>query len=1168
VSSIDLSLFGPVLRAEWFQQFREKARDEASRQALTGLVEGSRALTLTLFARTTDRRMVLVVPDDVALETYHRDIEALTTMLGGERHRIVSLPAMDADPYDLIPPHPEVAKDRVVALGRLARGEVDVLLIPARALVGWLPSPDELSSRIRVVHKGDELPPDRFVLEALSSGYRRVETVSGPGEFSRRGGIIDVFSPNAEEPVRFELFGDTVDSIRAFDTDHQRSTGELAEAVIGPAVESPPSDDAIARLASYLEGGIERARDRQASVRVYRERLEQLQTQGYLPGIEALAGITAARPVTIFEHAAGMMTVVDEPEKVAEEIDRAFADAAATYEESGDRILPPPARLLVEPARIRDRLKNAPLLLYELEGEQKAASPDRDAIHVPTRTPRSYAGNVHDFVQDLRASRSEGARVVCVMRADGSAERLGEILQEYHLEAALSIHEDAPAVGPASHGGLFVVVGGLRAGFEIPGQAFVVLTEREIFGKEKKGAERKSRAWAAFVSDFRDLKEGGNVVHVDHGIARYAGLGRPKGGSLNRDFMVLEFSGGDRLFVPVDRLDLVQKYSGSGDAKPTLDKLGGSGWERVKTRVRKSVQNMARELLELYARRKNTRGHAFSADTAWQTELESAFPYDLTPDQERAVRETKEDMERSLPMDRLLVGDVGFGKTEVAVRAAFKAVMDGFQVAVLAPTTVLAAQHHRTFVDRYAPFPVRVEVISRFRSPSEVKKVLKDVETGDVDVLIGTHRLLSKDVRFRRLGLLVVDEEQRFGVAHKEKLKKLSLGVDVIAMTATPIPRTLQMSLAGVRDLSVIETPPPGRTAIHTSLLPFKKNVIAQAIRTEVRRGGQVFFVHNRIDTLPSVVRMVGEMVPEARVVMGHGKLAERQLETVMMKFVQHEADVLVTTTIIENGLDIPRANTIVVNRADRFGLAQLYQLRGRVGRSEQRAYAFFIVPGRDTMTDEVRKRLRALQEFSELGAGFRLAAADLEIRGAGEFLGSKQHGHIAALGFDLYCQMLERAVQELKGEPVEERQPAGLHLGIDIKIPESYIGEAGERLALYKRLALAAAEADVDRLQSEIEDRYGHLAAAGLHLFDMARLRLVAERAGVKSVDVAEGKLQIRFHEKSPVEPARIVDMVAREKGSMTPSGMLLLPAPPKVSDRITTVHTILTHLLGKTAA
>ena len=478
---------------------------------------------------------------------------------------------------------------------------------------------------------------------------------------------------------------------------------------------------------------------------------------------------------------------------------------------------------------------------------------------------------------------------------------------------------------------------------------------------------------------------------------------------------------------------------------------------------------------------------------------------------------------------------------------------------------MLAHQHFGTFRDRFAAFPVKVEMVSRFRSAAEIRKILQSVEVGEVDVLIGTHRLLSRDVHFRRLGLLVIDEEQRFGVAHKERLKKMSVGIDVLSMTATPIPRTLQMSMAGVRDLSIIETPPPGRMAIQSFMVPFRKNVLAQAIRQEMRREGQVFVVHDRVDTLPTLVKTVQEMVPEARIVMAHGQMAERKLEDVMLRFVNYEADVLATTTIIENGLDIPRANTIIVNHADRFGLAQLYQLRGRVGRSEHRAYAFFIVPSREAFRDDARRRLRALQEFSELGAGFRLAAADLEIRGAGELLGSRQHGHIAALGFDLYCQMLEHAVQELRGEPVTERPPATLHLGVDIKIPESYVADTGERLAHYKRLAVARDDDRIDRLQAETEDRYGHLPPAARRLFDMARLRLVAERSGVRSVDVADGKLQIRFHERPPVEPALIVEMVGREGGTFTPSGMLLLPAPERASGRIAAAQRVLERLLSE---
>jgi transcription-repair coupling factor (superfamily II helicase) len=1141
----DLTLWSPILDAPFFRDVERALQAEGKGVCLGGLVEGSRAVVLSLLAARTGRPMMLVVPDDAALDAYRRDLSAAATLLGRDPERIVMLPALDADPYDGIPPHPEVVRERVVALGRLFRRELDVLILPVRALLHWLPSPEEWAARTRTIESGDELPPDRFVLESMATGYKRVDTVSSPGEISRRGGIVDIFPPDAPEPVRIELFGDFVDSLRSFDTDHQRSTGPLERAVVGPATENPPTDDALRRLSDYLENAAREANEGGGSPREFRRRIDILEREGYWPGIEALAGICAREPALTLDYATGMTLVVDEPRRTDDELIRAAHDLRVSYEQSGDRVFPPPEKLFPDPRRVRGRLEQAALYLQELIGDAPASAAWE--TQVASRTARSYSGRIGELVEDLREERREGHRVLCVMRTQGSAERLGEILTEYDL---------------ASDGGLRILIAGLRTGFELPDQRLTVLSEREVFGEERKTTERKRRRSAAFFSDFRDLKEGDAVVHVDHGVAIYSGLGRPKGGSLNRDFMVLAFAAGDRLFVPIDRLDLVQKYRGVAGAKPTLDRLGGVSWERIKKKVRKSVESMARQLLELYARRRAARARPFGPDGDWQKELEDAFPFELTPDQQTALKDVKQDMESERPMDRLLVGDVGFGKTEVAVRAAFKAVMDGRQVALLAPTTVLAFQHFETFRNRYAPFPVKVEMVSRFRRPHEIREVIEKVATGEVDVLIGTHRLLSKDVSFHKLGLLVVDEEQRFGVAHKERLKQMSVGIDVLAMTATPIPRTLQMSLAGVRDLSIIQTPPPGRMAIQTYLIPFRKNVIAQAIRQELRRDGQVFVVHNRVETLPAITRAIRELVPEARIVMAHGQMAERQLEDVMLRFVRYDADILVTTTIIENGLDIPRTNTILVNRADRFGLAQLYQLRGRVGRSAQHAYAYFLIPSRETLSDPARKRLRALQEFSELGAGFRLAAADLEIRGAGEFLGTRQHGHISALGFDLYCQMLERAVNELQGEPVDERPPPNLHLGVDIKLPDSYMSDAGDRLALYKRLAGLREAAEVDRVQGETEDRYGHLPPAGRNLFDLTRLRLAGQAVGVRGVDVVDAKLQIRFHQDSPVPADRIVEVVTEQSGNLTPSGMMVLPAPDRAGDRLGSIRAVLERL------
>ncbi len=1134
----DPSLAASLVAAPAFIAIESALAAGKDRVAASGLIGPARAAVLTLLAARTKRKFMLVVHDDAALMAWQRDLVALANLLGRDPRGVVVFPALACDPYNDIPPHPEVERERVRALGRLLRNDLDVLLVPASALLSWLASPAELRASSRAVVAGDTLAPERFLLDSLRAGYRRVDTVQGPGEISRRGGIVDVFPPEADEPVRIELFGDTVESLRSFDPDHQRSTGSVAEALIGPAAENPATDAAVSRLAAFLEAGLRQAREEDGAVSEFRAKLDALRSAGHLPGFEALAALTSAEPSTVFDYARGFALVVDEPERVEEELVRSGYELRASHEASGDRVLPRPSVLFVPETNALAALRESVLAFRELDAGELGA----EVLHVAwsSRRARSFAGRVADFAAALREARTRGEKILCVLRAPGSATRLAELLAGYELDATIA-------------------VAGLREGFEFAEPRVSVYSEREIFGEERHAPERKSGSRTAFLTDFRDLKVGDLVVHVDHGIGRYAGLGRPKGGSVNRDFMILEFLGGDRLFVPTDRLDLVQKYSGVSGHHPILDKLGGGSWEKVKSRVRKSVESMAKELLELYARRRAATGHAFAADGPWQAELEAAFPFELTVDQERAVREVKEDLEQAKPMDRLLVGDVGFGKTEVAVRAAFKVVMDGKQVALLAPTTVLAAQHFETIKERFAPFPAKLEMVSRFRTAADTRRVLRDLAAGELDLVVGTHRLLSKDVAFKNLGLLVVDEEQRFGVAAKERLKQLSIGIDVLSMTATPIPRSLQMSLAGVRDLSIIETPPPGRSAIQTYLMPFRKNVLAQAIRQEMRREGQVFFVHNRVETIPAVVRALLELVPEARVVVAHGQMPERELERVMLRFTRGEADVLVTTTLIENGLDIPRANTIIVNRADRLGLAQLYQLRGRVGRSAQHAYAYFLIPGRSLLSETAHRRLKALQEFSELGSGFRLAAADLEIRGAGEFLGSRQHGHIASLGFDLYCTMLEHAVAALKGEPTEERPPVSLHLAVDIKLPESYMHDVGDRLALYKRLSVARDAAQVDRLLTETEDRWGHLPLPGRNLFDLARLRLAAERAGVKSVDIVDTKLQVRFDEKTAVDPSRLIELVARRRGAMTPSGVVTLPAPDNRGERITAVREIL---------
>ena len=761
-----------------------------------------------------------------------------------------------------------------------------------------------------------------------------------------------------------------------------------------------------------------------------------------------------------------------------------------------------------------------------------------------------FHGRLADWASEIRAARAAGETVLFVAATPGRAERVVELLKDYELLAVPVFvdprHRDnLQARGEMVHGASVLVATGLLSrGFRLPAAALRIFAETDVFEEERRPSERRRAAARTFLSDFRDLKVGDHVVHVDHGIGVFVGLKQiavdPYGGP-TQEFLELRYAGEDKLFVPVERLDLLQKYTGAG--RPALDRLGGTTWEKAKTRVKKAMRDMAEELLKLYASRKALAGHAFSPDTHWHEEFDAAFPYELTPDQQAAVDDIRRDMESPTPMDRLLCGDVGYGKTEVAMRAAFKAVMDGKQVAFLAPTTVLAFQHLKTLRERFAGFPVTIDMVSRFRTRAEIKKTLDDLAAGKVDIIVGTHRLLSKDVAFKDLGLLVVDEEQRFGVAHKERIKQMRRRVDVLTMTATPIPRTLNMSLVGIRDMSVIETPPKDRLAIQTNVVRFDQDLIARAVRGELSRGGQVYFIHNRVESIYSIGQLLQRLIPEARVVVGHGQMSEDALERAMVDFVARKYDVLLATTIVENGLDIPNVNTIVINRADRYGLSQLYQLRGRVGRSDRPAYAYLLVPPGNTLSPVARKRLAAIREFSELGSGFRVAALDLEIRGAGNLLGGEQSGHIEAIGFEMYTKLLEQTVRELKGEEIEDESRATVNLGVDLRIDEEYVPEQNQRLGLYRRVASARSDAEIDSIVAEVEDRYGPMPPEVLNLVDYGRIRVLADRLGVEKIDRQGAVVVLTFKGQNGPEPERVLRLL-REQPDVTlapPSGIKL---------------------------
>jgi len=1151
-----VALGRPLLRplaTEGIRHLLDALKDErgAGRSvSVTGLPAPAKALWLLAVHHELRQPCALVTRSDAEASAMAEDLRSLAFAFGlADPSTVHVFPSLDADPYQGIAPHLSFVTRRVRALAALANGECGLLVTSVEALFTPLEPPETFGRRCLLLGPGVEWREADEMTWFIAQGYDRVDMVSAPGEFSRRGGVLDLFLPTLESPVRVELDGHTIASIRLFDPAAQRSTQALDSCLFTPAREITLGGTERASLSRALTRGGEGGS----------KLISLLERQGRFPGVEMCGRLALPATATLVDHAASHLFCVDEPEMTREEARNLWADLVRSHEASPGAALPAPAELFVSPDEVASILeKRARWSVRHLRLEGESAGPAEITLPVAAAGAPSYRGRVTAFIAEL-GRRVRGGEATCIlMSSTGTMKRMRELLDE----AGLGARELREVESTEPGGVIYLGAAPVSEGFSLPQAGWHLVTEREIFGVEARARARSPIP--TFASDFRDLKIGDFIVHIDHGIGRYDGLTKVSStGASGEDAwlarpreiesMILTYANNDRLYVPMDRLDLVQKYLGSGAVHPALDRLGGQSWGRTKKRVRKAMEEMAVELLNLYAARKTQSGHAFGADTEWQKEFETSFPWQLTPDQARAIEEVKRDMEKPDPMDRLLCGDVGFGKTEVALRAAFKSVMDGKQVAILAPTTVLAFQHFNTFTARFSPFPTRVEMLSRFRTDKELSETVARIAAGEVDIVIGTHRLLSADIEFRDLGLLVVDEEQRFGVAHKERIKKLKRSVDVLTLSATPIPRTLQMALMGVYDLSLVETPPESRLAIQTHLLPFKETILAPAIRHELQRGGQVYFVHNRVESIYAAAALVQRLVPEARVGVAHGQMGKNDLESAMMRLTSGDIDVLVSTTIIENGLDVPRVNTLIVNRADRFGLSQLYQLRGRIGRSDRQAYAYLLVPPDRTLTEIARKRLQALQDFTDLGSGFRIAAMDLEIRGAGDLLGRQQHGQIAAVGFEMYCRMLERTIEEMKGgEPLPEFR-SQINLGVDLKIPESYIPEEGLRLVLYKKIASARTETEVSGVQEEMQDRFGRLPDEGLRLLEAAKLRLVAEKLHVQQIDLRAATLQIKFSETTPLEPGKLLAYVRSRPGStLTPTGLLRLPAAWAAPERI----------------
>ncbi|HTX33487.1 MAG TPA: transcription-repair coupling factor [Bryobacteraceae bacterium] len=1108
--------------------------------SLSGLTTTAKAVYTVLLWQSAGHPLIVVVDGNKQAEALFEGVQTFYKLLAADERDggPQLLPALDVLPLQNLSPHAEILEERAIGLWRLATQKVPITILPVASALLRIEPGDfyrHLALKLRV---GEEVPLDEVIAHLESVGYERREPVEMVGEYSVRGGILDVFSPESPKPVRIDLFGDQVESIRRFDVESQRSVLKIEDCTLLPLTEYQKSRQLLLRLGELMRDTDIPGRDLPALGDPF-------------PGWELVAPMLRQRHSSVFSLLDRPLVVWDEPEQVQ--------SAAERFWKRLDQIPRSPA---YDPARIyfhwedlQAQIQAQPRMEFkELEIGWTPPDAQSSHLHIPTRPSLAFRGNMRVAIAEARTLVETGNQVAFFASSTGEVERLGDILNEYRTPYQLGVEQfdSTPAYlaeraymsGAAAS--IYLIRGLIRHGTVFTSSKLVIFGSEDLFETSEMVAQAPSgkSALATFSADLIDLKPGDYVVHSEHGVAQYLGLREIAQGESRGDYMLLEYAGGAKLYVPLTRMDLVQRFRGAGEAAPALDRMGGVTWTRTKSRIKAKMRDMADELLKLYASRKMAEGFEFSLDSNWQREFEDAFEFTETRDQLNAVKEIKRDMESPHPMDRLLCGDVGFGKTEVVMRAAFKALGDGKQVAVLAPTTVLAFQHFETFKRRFQPFPVRVAMFSRFRTAKELKADLADLAEGKVDIAIGTHRLLSKDVQFRDLGLVLVDEEQRFGVKHKERLKQLKKSVDHISMSATPIPRTLHMSLLGLRDMSVIETPPKDRLAIHTVVAPFQPELIRSALELELGRGGQVYFLHNRVDSIWMRAAMIQQLVPNARIGVGHGQMGEADLEKTMLQFMRHEFDILVSTTIIENGLDIPLANTLIVENAERYGLSELYQLRGRVGRSNRRAYAYLLVPPDTELTEIARKRLAALKEFSDLGAGFKIAAMDLELRGAGNLLGGEQHGHINSVGFDTYVRLLDETVRELKGEEIIPEVHSALNLGLDIRIPPDYISDENQRLRAYRQIANAVTAEARDRAEKELEDRYGPVPDAVQNLLQYSALKTMAQDLAVEAIDRRHNLLNIKFHQGTRVDPGRLMSMVGKTRGAQfTPAGVLLLP-------------------------
>ena len=1117
-----------------------------------GLQGGAHAFVLSLMAERAQRPILIVAPGAREAENLYDD---LVFFLGADpesaplQSRLHLFPSWEVLPFENLSPHPENIAGRLEGLYKLVEEASPILIATPAALMQRVIPKESLKRSYLYLVAGQDLVRDQLVEHLVQWGFQNVPLVEDRGDFSVRGGIVDLFSPGYGRPLRLEFDGDRLESIREFNPATQRTARVQEETLVLPMKDFSLKGAGLDEVLRRLD---QRAIELEVDRREKNSLLESFRAGIPVPGMEFLLPYFSPGLVPVFSYlpknALIWLAGADRVEAEAERFGRVAWERNQTAKEE-HRLVAPVEELYLNEHRWRDALLPFSVVhgesLTVMAASEQAQASTLDVESFLTADIRQEAAlrgkeaSLAPLAERLKSWHTE--RVVFVAPTRGDAARLGELLAHYDLNVPLIegpmrellLREDFTRA---------IVCGHLNQSFRLPEARLVVVTFDDIFGTHKRQPTSAKNYPSHFLTSLSELKQDDFIVHLDHGIGVYRGLRFMKVAGVEGEFLHLEYSGGDRMYLPVDRINMVQKYIGGDGAAPALDRLGGTAWEKVKARARKSIMAMAEELVQLYALREARAGTAFAAPDSMYKEFEAAFEFEETPDQQRAIDEALAGMQGNKPMDRLVCGDVGYGKTEVAMRAAFLAVEGGKQVAVLAPTTILAQQHLQTFRHRFRNHPVRIEMVSRFLTGKEVSQILEETAKGRVDIVIGTHRLLQKDVEFKDLGLVIVDEEHRFGVVHKERLKKMRQLVDVLSLTATPIPRTLHMSLVGIRDLSIIETPPVDRLAIQTYVTRYDERLIRDAILREVERGGQVFFLHNRVETIDRLALKLADLVPEAKMAVAHGQMRPKDLEKVMLDFFENKTQVLVCSAIIESGLDFPNANTIIINRADKFGLAQLYQLRGRVGRSHRHAYAYLLIPGEKAITPDAEKRLRALQEIDGLGGGFKLALHDLEIRGAGNLLGDQQSGQITAVGFELYTEMMENAVKELKGEEVLPEVDPEIRIGIPAYFPDDYIPDANQRLYFYKRLASLRDAAELAELREEIKDRFGPYGEVVENLFLVMDLRRVLKLFLVQQISVSDGKAFLLFHPESPVKVEKLLELIRQQKTRfrLSPDGRL----------------------------